>query len=201
MSDQAPEMPPAAVVVRYPVEDFDRWKKVFDGNESGRVDGGIIGHHINRAEDDPNNLAIYLGVADLDKAKAFTGSDELRERMKDAGVAGPPEFTWMTTRRQDIVWDRERPAFIIAHTVADFDAWLEGYDGADDLRQSKGIVGHAANQSHDDPSLAVVYHQAESFDDLRSFLGDPALKEAMDNAGVTSEPDVSFWTGGWGKQY
>ncbi len=49
--------------------------------------------------------------------------------------------------------------------------------------------------------MAVVYHQAESFDTLREFLAMPELRAAMDAAGVTSEPDVSFHTGGWGKRY
>jgi hypothetical protein len=93
------------------------------------------------------------------------------------------------------------PAFLISHTVADFDQWLAGYDAADDLRSANGIVGHAANRSLENPSLAIVYHQAESFDTLHAFLENPDLKEAMNNAGVTSEPEVSFHTGGWGKLY
>ena len=36
---------------------------------------------------------------------------------------------------------------------------------------------------------------------LRAFLADPALAEAMQKAGVASEPDVSFHTGGWAKLY
>jgi hypothetical protein len=32
---------------------------------------------------------------------------------------------------------------------------------------------HAANRSIDEPDLVTVYHQAESFDTLRSFLANP----------------------------
>ena len=57
---------------------------------------------------------------------------------------------------------------ILSHSVADFDRWLEGYDAAAALRtKSKGIIGHAANRGLGDPSLAFIYHQAESFDTLR----------------------------------
>ena len=107
----------------------------------------------------------------------------------------------LTPVREAIVWDRELPAFIIGHTVADFDSWLEGYDAADELQKSSGIIGNAANRLLDDPSVALVYHQAESFDNLRAFLDNPDLRAAMENAGVTSEPDISFHTGGWAKQY
>ncbi len=51
----------------------------------------------------------------------------------------------------------------------------------------------------DNPSVIVVYHQAESIETLQAFLANPDLKEVMEAAGVTSEPEVSFHTGGWGK--
>ena len=196
------QLPPAAVLVSHPVADFDTWKKGFDDHESDRRDdAAALAHHINRAEDDPNMVTTFIATSDIDKAKAFTASDDLREIMQEVGVTGPPEFTWVTPRREDVIWDRELPAFLLSHRVADFDKWLEGYDGADDLRTSRGIIGHAANQSIDDPSVAIVYHQAESFEDLRAFLADPELKTIMENAGVTSEPDVTFHTGGHGKMY
>jgi quinol monooxygenase YgiN len=195
------QLPPAAILIHYPVADFDTWKAGFDANEDMRREAGILAHHINRAENDPNDVTLFVAVSDVDKAKALLESDELRQVMQDLGVQSPPEITWMTPAREAAVWDRELPAFMLSHRVADFDRWLKGYDGAAEFRQSNGIVGHAANRSMDDPSVAVVYHQAESFDDLRSFLAHPELKAVMEKAGVISEPEVTFVTGGWAKRY
>jgi quinol monooxygenase YgiN len=199
MSDQS--LPPAAAAVSHPVADFDTWKVGFDQHEPARRAAGILGHHLNRAEADPNMVTIYLAVSDVDKAKAFAESDDLKAAMQEVGVTGPPVISWMTPVRESIVWDRQLPGCIITHQVADFDRWLEVYDAAAGLRESKGIIGHAANRSIDDPSTAVVYHQAESFDTLRAFLADPELQAGMKAAGVSSEPEVSFQTGGWAKQY
>lgn len=201
MSDREQSLPPAAVVVTHPVADFDQWKEGFDEHEPVRKASGMLGHHLNRAEHDPNLVSAYLAVGDVEATKAFAESAELAAKMQEVGVTGPPEMTWMTPVREAIVWDRELPAFLLSHTVADFDTWLEAYDAADELRTSHGIVGHAANRSMDDPSQAIVYHQAESFDELRRFLAAPELKAAMEQAGVTSEPEVSFHTGGWAKMY
>lgn len=198
---QENQLPPAALMVSHPVADFDTWKTGFDAHESARRDAGILGHHINRSQDNPNSVSVYMAISDLDRAKAFTSSADLKSAMEDVGVTGPPEFRWMTPVREAVVWDRELPAMVVTHTVADFDAWLEGYNGADELRTAKGIVGHAANRSLDDPSLAIIYHQAESFETLQGFLDDPALQEAMRDAGATSAPEVSFSTGGWAKLY
>lgn len=200
MTDQS-DLAPAAILISYRVADFDAWKATFDALEYRRVENGFVGHHINRAADDPNSLTLFFAVADVNLAKAFVSSDEIKESMKKAGAVSVPEFTWVTPVRENIVWDRELPAFVVTHHVADFDAWLAGYDAADEVRRSNGIIGHAANRSIDDPSLAIVYHQAESFDTLKAFLESEDLKAAMQKAGVVSEPQATFHTGGWGKQY
>lgn len=189
------------MIVRHPVADWDAWKSGFDAHEQTRREAGFLGHHINRGEADTNDLSVYFAVSDIDAAKAFTASDELKTAMERVGVTGPPEFTWMTPRSVDVVWEGELPAMIITHSVADFDSWLTGYNAADELRSTNGITGHAANQMIDDPSTVLIYHQAESFDTLRSFLSNPDLQAAMKEAGVTSEPQVSFHTGGWAEQY
>ena len=194
-------LPPSAVVVTSRVADFDAWLAAFNSHEDVRRANGILGHHINRSEDDPNLVSVYMAVSDLDQAKAFAASDDLRERMKSAGVISAPEIMFMTPLREAIVWDRELPAMMMSHPVADFDVWLEGYDAAADFREANGIVGHAANRSLDDPSVAIVYHQAESYDALRAFLDNDELKTKIRGAGVTSAPDVQFVTGGWAKQY
>ena len=199
MSEQS--LPPAAALITHPVADFDAWKVGFDQHEPARRAAGALGHHVNQAEGNSNLVTIYLAVSDLDKAKSFAGSDDLKAVMQQVGVTGAPEISWVTPIRESIVWDRQLPAFMLTHQVADFDAWLQGYDAASELQRSKGIIGHAANRSIDDPSTAVIYHQAESFETLRAFLGDPDLQAAMKAAGVTSEPDVSFYTGGWAKRY
>ncbi len=198
---ESAQLPPAALMMMYEVADFDAWKTVFDANEQGRIDNGFVGHHINRSEGDPNALAIYLAVGDIDAARAYAESDELKSLMAQAGVSSPPERMWVTPLRESAVFDRELPAMILSHRVEDLDAWLEGYDAAAELQAAGGIIGHAANQSIDDPALVVVYHQAESFDTLRAFLRSDELRTAMKEAGVASEPEVTFHTGGFGKRY
>jgi len=201
MPENDNSLPPAAVVYRSRVADLDTWLTAFDAQEDVRKAVGILGHHINRAEDDPNDISIYLALSDLEKARAFSASDDLRERMQASGVVSVPEFTYMTPVREAIVWGRQLPAFMLRHSVADFDRWLEGYDDAGELQKAEGIIGQAANRSLDDPTMAIVYHQAESFDTLRAFLANDKLKAKMQEAGVTSAPDVDFVTGGWAKQY
>ncbi|MGD9701181.1 MAG: hypothetical protein AB7Q42_23475 [Acidimicrobiia bacterium] len=198
MSD---DLPPYAVLITHPVSDVDRWKEGFDGHEPARRAAGVLGHHINRAEGDPNLITLFLALSDIDKARAFSESADLADMMRRFGVTAAPVIRWIQPVREAIVRDHQLPAFILHHRVADFGTWLTAYDGADELQTSKGIIGHAANRSLDDPEVVTIYHQAESFDTLRAFLADPELRTAMHGAGVISVPEVSFHTGGWAKSY
>jgi len=197
----APPLPPAAVIVRSQVRDFDTWLEGFDTHEDERRAAGILGHHINRAEDDPNDVSVYLALADLDEAKTFLASDRIRDRMEASGVLGAPEYLYMHPVREAIVWDRPLPALIVRHSVVDFERWLEGYDATGARFATKGIVGRAANRAIDYPAVVVLYHQAESFETLRLLLEDGEFQAGVAGAGLTSELEVQFVWGGWAKRY
>ena len=79
-------LPPAAAIVTHEVADFATWKTQFDGHEPARKAAGILGHHINRGLENPNTITVYLAVSDVDKAKAFFASSDIRTVMTAAGV-------------------------------------------------------------------------------------------------------------------
>lgn len=195
------QLPPAAVIITHEIADWTTWKAHFDGHEGTRKAAGFLGHHLNRGLENPNVVSVYLALSDLARAKAFSASADLKNVMAASGVKGAPTAVWVKPLTERIVWDREVPAMLLSHTVGNVDTWLAGYQAAATVQKQGGIIGQAANQSLDDPSTVVVYHQAESHDTLKSFLAHPGLKEAMQKAGVTSAPQVTFVTGGWAKQY
>ena len=200
MSD-ASQLPPDNVILRYRVADFDAWKTVFDRNESQRKAAGFLGHHISRDQDDPNSLSIFFAVEDIDRFKIYAASDEGKALMQEAGIVSESTIGFITQPRQGAVWDRELPVARIKNRVEDFETWSKAYDAAGELRRANGIIGHAVNRSQDDPSTVVVYHQAESFATLRAFMALDELRSVMKEAGVASDPEVSYHTGGWGSQY
>lgn len=195
------QLPAAGAQVNHPVADFDEWLKAFDADEPRRREAGMLGHHINRSEDDPNQLMVYLAVSDIDRARAFATDPGLQAAMEKAGVTAPPTIDWVRPIRVNVEWEGTHPAMFVTHSVADLDAWLTAYLAFDEERRSLGVIGDAANVSLDDDTFVTVLHQAESFDTLRDLLTNPALKDAMGKAGVISEPQASFYTGGWAGSY
>lgn len=189
MRTMADELPPHRARVAHRVADADRWKAGFDDLEPARRAAGILGHQINRALDDPHLITVFLAVADVDGARAFTTSYEQDEVMQRLGVLSRPETEWLRPLRASIVSHRQLPAFLLRRRVLDLGSWLAGYDAAAGRREADGIVGHSADRSLDDPSSVTVYHQAESFDALHRHLA------------TVAESDATFHTGGWAKTY
>ncbi len=62
---------------------------------SARQKAGLKEEHLFRNADDPNEVMLLFSVEDVDKAKAFTGSDDLRQTMENAGVSDKPDFYFL----------------------------------------------------------------------------------------------------------
>ena len=82
----------ASLFMRAKVADYAMWKPLFDENEPLRREYGTTGHSLHRDADDPNVVYIALRVSDLNRAKEFAASEELRSAMEKAGVQGPPDI-------------------------------------------------------------------------------------------------------------
>ena len=184
------ELPPVAVLVSHHVANYDAWKKAFDDHASMRKEASFLGHSLGRGADDPNQVIVYLPATDVDKA--FVDSPDLAEKMKEAGVTGPPTITLMRPMSADFIPDKPLAGIIVKHAVEDYSKWRVQYDEFDDYRKKNGIVGHAVNQELDKPNQVIVYHQAETVDTLRTFVDSTELKECMKKAGVVGPPDIQF---------
>lgn len=85
----------ATMFVRHKVEDYGNWKRVYDEFASTRKEKGVTGASVHRDANDPNTLVVTHQFKDLNAARAFADSEELKSAMANAGVAGPPEI-WFT---------------------------------------------------------------------------------------------------------
>ena len=79
-------------MVRHKVKDFDAWKKVYDSHKQTRIDAGLTDRVLAYTNGDNHNVTLVFAVADLAKAKAFGSSKDLADKMKEAGVEGPPDM-------------------------------------------------------------------------------------------------------------
>jgi len=76
--------------VSHPVENFDKWKSLFDAHEGARAEPGLSTVGVYRKVGDENNVLVVL-EGDAEAMKKFLASPELEEKMKEAGVLAHPE--------------------------------------------------------------------------------------------------------------
>ncbi len=79
--------------VKLKVKDFDAWKKFFVEHKDERKGAGSKGAKVFTNPQDKNEITVLMEVADLGKFKEFMDSPDLKEKMKDSGMIGPPDIT------------------------------------------------------------------------------------------------------------
>ena len=83
------------MLVRHKVADFAKWKPVYDAHASARQNAGLKEEHLLRSIDKPNEVIALFSAEDLDKAKAFAASDDLRQAMQRSGVSDKPDVYFL----------------------------------------------------------------------------------------------------------
>ncbi len=83
------------LLVRHRVEDYARWRPIFDETAGVRERYGSNGGQVFRSADDPTEVVMLFEVDDLGRAREFVGSDDLREAMQRAGVVDRPDILFL----------------------------------------------------------------------------------------------------------
>jgi hypothetical protein len=78
------------LTIHHKVKDYATWRMGYDGHEKSRISAGITNGRVFRNAEDPNDVVILLDVADVAKARAWLGSDDVKATMQKAGVVGSP---------------------------------------------------------------------------------------------------------------
>ncbi len=83
------------LLIRHKVVDYATWKPDFDERNVDRHAHGCQGSRLFRNSADPNETLILLEWDDLDRARLFAQSDDLREAMTRSGVADEPDMWFL----------------------------------------------------------------------------------------------------------
>ena len=83
------------VLIRHKVRDFNAWKAGFNAHAPERAAAGLSDKQLLRSADDANEVVIVLAAMDLNQAKAFIASPDLRETMQSFGVSDKPDVYFL----------------------------------------------------------------------------------------------------------
>ena len=83
------------LLIRHHVADYAAWKAVFDEQGLTRRANGSQEGRLFHSSSDPNEVLLLLEWDDLDRARLFADSDDLREAMARAGVTDQPDVWFL----------------------------------------------------------------------------------------------------------
>ena len=88
------------LLIRHKVTDYAQWKSAFVAHSVTRQANGSRGGQLFRNASDSNELVVLLEWDDLERARQFAQSEELREVMQRAGVVDHPTIFFLKDGEQ-----------------------------------------------------------------------------------------------------
>lgn len=85
----------AFLLIRHKVRDFKTWKTGYDAHKSKRMEAGLIEKYVLHGSEDANEVVVLFEAEDLDRAKTFASSADLREKMQEVGVIDKPDIYFL----------------------------------------------------------------------------------------------------------
>jgi hypothetical protein len=85
----------AFLLIRHRVKDFRAWKTGYDAHQPKRTEAGLTEKYLLRGADDANEVVLLFEAQDLDRAKVFAASADLREKMQEVGVIDKPDIYFL----------------------------------------------------------------------------------------------------------
>jgi heme-degrading monooxygenase HmoA len=80
------------LLLRHRVQNYEAWKEAYDKHAPAREAAGLVELNLLRTIADPNEVLILFQTEDIERARAFAESDDLKAAMKNAGVISMPEL-------------------------------------------------------------------------------------------------------------
>jgi len=82
-------------------------------------------------------------------------------------------------------------SILIKHKVENYEKWKAEFDAFKDQRKQGGEKSYQIYRPVDDPDNLTILFEWESEDTAKTFLGSVELREAMQRAGVSQDPEIS----------
>ena len=83
------------LLVRHQVRDFAQWKRGYDAHLPKRIEAGLTEKYLLRGAHDLNEVILLFEAQDVNRAKAFAESADLRETMQKVGVVDKPDLYFL----------------------------------------------------------------------------------------------------------
>jgi hypothetical protein len=186
--------PYKVMAIQHRVKNFDKWEQGYLAHDSMRQVYGITAGELGRDLKDSNMVYVLDKINDLEKAKSFSTSPDLKTAMMKAGVIGKPGISFAEVIRSNDTTLATMDRLGVAHHVKNFDAWLKVFDAEGTAtRASYGLVDLKLARSLVDSNMVYITFAITDMAKAKARGSSPELKKIMQDAGVDSPPTMRFY--------
>lgn len=184
-------LPMYGAIMLQRVNDFESWRAAFDESRAQRQRAGFVAQGVMRGVSDPQLVAVWLAVTDVERARQYFADKAIRARLRAAGAVGPAEIGLSSNIAAKMEPGRTGlHAALLKLRVEDVAAFKTSFAAADQDREAAGIVGYSLGQDVDDDHLLHVYLQSEDPELLTAYVRAKQTKQSWRDAGVRGNPRV-----------
>ena len=186
--------PYTGMSISFTVRDYDKWHPGYAAHDSARKAAGLTSSAVGRGLDNDKWVSVYCMVSDLQKAKDFAASPDLKAAMDKSGVNSKPTIDYWNVLRDDTSTIPQKERIMIRHHVKDFDTWLKAYDAEGPAKRAEnGMVDRFLARSLDDPNTVLILFAITDMAKAKARVASPDLKKVMTDAGVDSAPEITYF--------
>lgn len=180
--------PENMVVVMHKAANYAKWKHAYDADNTKRLENGLHNYVIGRGLTDSNTIIVALRADNIDRAKAFFASQDLKNTMQKAGVTGPVTTHFLQATWQDTAYIGPLPRSMTTFSVKNPEAWSKSFDDGKLERIDNGILTRVISHDVADPKkiqlITALSDTAKAFAYYKSAM----LKKRREAGTVQGEP-------------
>jgi len=180
------------LAINHDVEDWEIWKAAFDAHEPIRKENDMEVSALFRTEENENNVWVVLRTKDHESAAAFASSEDLKTVMKENGVLGEPEFSYLDNKWLAEDEPESSSYLAIVHEVGDYASWKSVFDEMEASRKERGLELRGISVSNDNTNQIWCLFTLEDVGKAKEFCDSDKFKQNMEKAKVTVEPRMIY---------
>jgi len=181
-------------VSKFIVNDYSEWRRIYDEDSTIRKSNGMNAIAVANSIFNSNTVITAYVINDIEKVKAYVGSNEFQEKAKKAGVTNHQTFDFIQVIRFNP--PKSSLDFLeYAIKVKDFDQWIKAYDTEDaSQRLGYGLIDEVVARGIDDKNLVHLVFLVSDIEKAKKMMSSKKIKKRMLKQGVTVMPTFEYYT-------
>ena len=178
----------SCLIIGHRVKDFSTWKASFDLAEAVREKYGIRTRMVMQGYSDPNVAMVFTEVNDVNRAKEYVTSQNLKNSMEMAGVESKMDLYWLQSHLKASQPSERECIVYMSFRVRDYDKWKTAF--LEDYRQEpqKDFDVLYVFQSIENPNEVSMIFAADNPDFVKAMESNNNFRMKMLASGVVSYP-------------